>query len=122
MCANIDLAPTFADLAGASVPDFVDGRSLVPFMQGQFVFEWRNAFVISRGRTFADESAATGLTFLAAFTDPLAATFGEQEPIDSPYDDRPGGQFRGLRTEDYTYVEFVNGDIELYDLKYDPYQ
>ncbi len=122
MCANIDLAPTFADLAGASVPDFVDGRSLVPFMKGQIVFEWRNAFVISRGRTFADESAATGLTFLAAFTDPLTATFGEQEPIDSPYDDRPGGQFRGLRTEDYTYVEFVNGDIELYDLKKDPYQ
>jgi N-acetylglucosamine-6-sulfatase len=122
MCANIDLAPTFAALAGASVPDFVDGRSLVPLMKGQIVFEWRNAFVISRGRNFADDSAATDLTFMAAFTNPLAATFSEQEPIDSPYDDRPGGQFRGLRTDGFTYVEFANGDIELYDLKKDPYQ
>ena len=27
----IDLAPTFAELLGATVPDWVDGRSLVPF-------------------------------------------------------------------------------------------
>lgn len=29
---NVDLAPTFAGLAGVTPPAFVDGRSLVPFL------------------------------------------------------------------------------------------
>jgi N-acetylglucosamine-6-sulfatase len=33
LAANIDLAPTFADLAGTSMPD-ADGTSLLPFLQG----------------------------------------------------------------------------------------
>jgi arylsulfatase A-like enzyme len=33
MVANIDLAPTFADWAGAKCPDSVDGKSLVPLLQ-----------------------------------------------------------------------------------------
>lgn len=32
LVANIDLAPTFAKLARLSIPDFVDGRSLVPIL------------------------------------------------------------------------------------------
>jgi arylsulfatase A-like enzyme len=32
LVANIDLAPTFADWAGARTPPFVDGRSLVPVL------------------------------------------------------------------------------------------
>jgi arylsulfatase A-like enzyme len=32
LVANIDLAPTFADWAGAETPSFVDGRSLVPVL------------------------------------------------------------------------------------------
>jgi arylsulfatase A-like enzyme len=30
LALNIDIAPTIADLAGAPIPDFVDGQSLVP--------------------------------------------------------------------------------------------
>ena len=32
---NNDLAPTFADLAGAKIPSFVDGRSLAPLLDGE---------------------------------------------------------------------------------------
>ena len=32
LVANIDLAPTFAQWAGARTPDFVDGRSFVPIL------------------------------------------------------------------------------------------
>lgn len=44
---NIDLAPTLAALAGADVPDFVDGRSLVPLLRGQGDGSgWRQRFLI----------------------------------------------------------------------------
>jgi len=33
LAANIDLAPTFADWAGAETPSFVNGRSLVPLFE-----------------------------------------------------------------------------------------
>jgi len=35
LALNLDLAPTFAELAGVAVPGFVDGRSLVPLLEGQ---------------------------------------------------------------------------------------
>jgi arylsulfatase A-like enzyme len=40
MVSNVDAAPTFADMGGASVPTFVDGRSLVPLAKGEPV-GWR---------------------------------------------------------------------------------
>ena len=41
---NIDLAPTFADLAGTTAPDFVDGRSLMPTFSSDAP-SWRTAFL-----------------------------------------------------------------------------
>ncbi len=41
--ANIDLAPTFLDLAGLAVPDSMQGRSLAPILRGQPPKEWRNS-------------------------------------------------------------------------------
>jgi N-acetylglucosamine-6-sulfatase len=43
---NIDLAPTIAELAGASTPSFVDGRSLVPFLSEDSPSTWRTAFLL----------------------------------------------------------------------------
>jgi N-acetylglucosamine-6-sulfatase len=42
---NIDIAPTFLELAGVSVPSSMQGRSLVPLLQGKQT-EWRNSFLI----------------------------------------------------------------------------
>ena len=39
--ANIDLAPTFLDLAGLPVPDFMQGRSLAPLLKGDAPADWR---------------------------------------------------------------------------------
>ena len=42
---NTDFAPTMADLAGASTPQFVDGRSFVPLLETGDV-PWRNAALV----------------------------------------------------------------------------
>ncbi len=41
--ANIDLAPTFLDLAGLSVPASMQGRSLVPLLRGDSPTDWRKS-------------------------------------------------------------------------------
>lgn len=41
--ANIDLAPTFLDLAGLPVPASMQGRSLVPLLRGQSPADWRTS-------------------------------------------------------------------------------
>lgn len=41
MVSNVDIAPTFAAVGEASVPSFVDGRSMLPLAKGEPV-EWRD--------------------------------------------------------------------------------
>lgn len=41
---NIDVAPTFLDLAGLPVPDAMQGRSLVPLVEGRAT-DWRQSFL-----------------------------------------------------------------------------
>ena len=49
MALNIDLAPTFAALAGVPAP-YVDGRSLLPLLRGTAT-RWRRDFLIEHVRT-----------------------------------------------------------------------
>jgi arylsulfatase A-like enzyme len=76
----IDLAPTLLELAGAPVPDSVDGRSLVPFLRGSAPESWRTDVLIHLSST------------------------------------------RAIRTPDWLYAEIGSGDLELYDMRADPYQ
>ena len=41
LVANIDLAPTFLGLAGLPVPDWMQGKSLVPLLRGEQPAGWR---------------------------------------------------------------------------------
>lgn len=80
---NIDLAPTFLELAGASIPAQVDGRSLVPFLRGQKPPSWRTDLLV---------------------------------------EDLEGDLTGTLRTQDRSYTEWGSGELELYDMKADPWQ
>lgn len=80
---NLDLAPTFLELAGATIPDSVDGRSLVPFLRGRPPSAWR--------------------------TDVLLENWGL-------------GPTYALRTPDAEYIHNDTEELELYDMKADPWQ
>lgn len=41
---NLDIAPTFVDLAGVTVPATMQGRSWRPLLEGQSDADWRKAF------------------------------------------------------------------------------
>jgi len=107
--ANVDFAPTFAEMAGVATPDWVDGRSLMPFLRGQEPASWRRAVLLAHEEV----------------SGPLFAVPGPREPPD-PFDLsvlRWIGDFAGLRTADgHTYVEYKSGEFELYNNLVDPYQ
>lgn len=43
MVQNIDYAPTFLDMAGASIPSDIQGVSLLPLLKGEHPKNWRNS-------------------------------------------------------------------------------
>jgi len=109
---NVDLAPTFAELASASPANVVDGRSLVPLLEGDPPNEWRHGFLVEHyDRTRADQRGADGKALEREEGDAITGV----APIDAP-------PYLALRTEQYLYVEYANGERELYDMQTDPYQ
>jgi N-acetylglucosamine-6-sulfatase len=95
---NIDLAPTFEDLANVPIPPTVDGHSLVPLLRGSKTPSWRDVALIEHH----GPDAVKG--------DPDAQT--PFQGIPPTYD--------ALRTNTWTYVEYRNGALEYYDRSADP--
>ncbi|HLF70835.1 MAG TPA: sulfatase [Dehalococcoidia bacterium] len=92
---NIDLAPTWAGLAGIVRPD-LDGRALGPrLLKGQDDSSWRKLALIQQGAVSDDEL--------------------DGNPPDLP-------PYQALRTDQWLYVEYATGERELYDMKADPFQ
>lgn len=122
MIANIDLAPTFADIAHASPHGLIDGRSFLSLLtpQQNSPIAWRNALLIEKG--YPEETSALQLISYKSDEAPPV----QVEYPDSIYDDYlrkvGGGTYQGIRTGTFTYVEYENGEMEYYDLINDPYE
>ena len=110
---NIDLAPTIAELAEARVPDFVDGRSLVPLLrQEERPERWRAAFLVEQEETHFQPGPVKRLVL------------EPQDPLEQQLAAARQGvpAYAALRTADHIYVRYGDGERELYDLRADPYE
>jgi N-acetylglucosamine-6-sulfatase len=98
MSENIDLAKTFAALGGTQLPG--DGHSLVPLLHGQHPLPWRNAVVVEH--------------------------HGPDVSADDPDFQQPSSgsptTYEAVRTRDFLYVEYADGEREYYNLRSDPYE
>jgi arylsulfatase A-like enzyme len=95
---NIDLAPTFDELAGARIPSSVDGRSIVSLLHGRDV-PWRSVGLI--------EHLLEGTN-----------------PDDPDRQSAAAGSlpsYVALRSGTWTYVQYVDGEREFYERLADPY-
>jgi N-acetylglucosamine-6-sulfatase len=116
LVVNTDFAPTFADLAGVSFP--ADGRSLKPLLRGEDT-SWRLAILLERLPIQQSDEEGGGKA--KAKGKGKGKAKGKTGPGGQG---GPGGSppFEAVRTETYKYIEYENGDRELYDLKADPYE
>ena len=115
---NVDFAPTFLDLAGVTIPDAVDGRSLKPLLAGTppAAGSWRDAVFLEHAADIPNQG----------FTRERQSVWTTLEPDDVLFVAAPAGQspppFEGVRTDQYTYVEYMGGERALYDHTADPAQ
>jgi N-acetylglucosamine-6-sulfatase len=105
MTENTDLCPTFAELAGAPAPPNADGRSLVPLLRGgaagaAAASDWRDAVLVEHHGNVDGPS------------DPDLPPAGSGNPP----------SYEALRSRDSLYVEYADGERELYDLAADPFE
>jgi arylsulfatase A-like enzyme len=123
LAANIDIAPTILELAGAGADKSIDGRSLVPFMRDPALRTRRPILFESFVET--NDVEANGQPGAApAEPEPVPAARpstakrnGASASIVAPPKD-----YVGIRLGPYKYIEWPSGEKELYDINKDPYE
>lgn len=105
LSGTVDLAPTFTNLAGSSMPSCAEGRSLSPILSGRRPRDWRNALLVEFFAGHPSDHPE------GPDCDALPSRVGRC-PLPPSY--------AVLRTERNTYVEYVTGERQLFDLAKDP--
>ncbi len=100
LVANIDLAPTLLDIANGRSGKTMDGRSLLPY-------------------AFDPDLRSERILLLETGGQRMGKLEPDQGPV-APL--RNLLTYKAVRTEDYIYVAYRNGDRELYDMRRDPFQ
>jgi arylsulfatase A-like enzyme len=138
LVGNVDFAPTFARLADVRTPSFVDGRSFADRLHGRAPASVRRAFLIEHWPEVGVTPRSPRLPLEPADNDQTDTVTGRTGRTPSPGGGRGHRgrhrkhlgiedvqhipEYHGVRTATYTYVEYVDGDHELYDLRHDPYE
>jgi N-acetylglucosamine-6-sulfatase len=117
LASNIDIAPTILELAGVEPDKSIDGRSLVPYMRDPALRTRRPILFESFVQT-NDVEASGQEPAARASTAPSARRArrsGATASIVAPPKD-----YLGIRLGPYKYIEWPNGEKELYDITKDP--
>ena len=115
LAANIDIAPTILELAGASADKSIDGRSLVPYMRDPALRSRRPILFESFVET-ADVEANGEPTAQRARVSSSREGDASASIVAPPKD------YLGIRLGPYKYIEWPSGEKELYDITKDPYE
>jgi N-acetylglucosamine-6-sulfatase len=115
LAANIDIAPTILELAGASATKSIDGRSLVPYMRDPSLRSRRPILFESFVETADVEANGEP-------TAQRARVSGTHEGDASASIVAPPKDYLGIRLGPYKYIEWPSGEKELYDITKDPYE
>jgi arylsulfatase A-like enzyme len=117
LAANIDIAPTLLELAGAEATKSIDGRSLVPYLEDPELRSRRpilfESFVQSNDVENNGEistSAARRGGGASASAAPTASASLLAPPKD----------YAGIRLGPYKYIAWPSGEKELYNINRDP--
>ncbi len=100
MTENVDLCPSFEQLAGAPVAPSVDGHSLVALLHDKPAGEWRKEILVEHHGRVYDHG------------DPDLPSRGSGNPP----------SYEALRSSSALYVEYATGEREYYDLRRDPFE
>src|SRR5665811_2216044 len=107
LAANIDIAPTLLELAGAEATKSIDGRSLVPYLEDEDLRSRRPILFESFVQT-ADVEANGA--FRANGGNATASILA------------PPKDYAGIRLGPYKYIAWPTGEKELYNIEKDPYE
>jgi arylsulfatase A-like enzyme len=97
---NIDLCPTFTELAGMQNSATIDGRSLVPLLRGEKVADWRTVALIEHRGPVRN------------LVDPDLPGVRSGNPT----------TYEAIRGPSSLYVEYANGEKEYHNLTTDPHE
>ncbi len=122
LVSTMDLAPTFAEIAQAPIPSYVDGRSLLGLLGG--AVPWRQVFFLEQypfSSNLGDDPGLRNGLLEPDEPDHTWELMQQPESLCSSSAD-PKPIYTGIRGVQYKYVEHHACDRELYDLQADPYE
>jgi N-acetylglucosamine-6-sulfatase len=131
LASTIDIAPTLLELAGVTPTKSLDGRSLLPYAKDPSLRTRRpllfESFVQTNdveqnggaggGETTYSSSATASSPARAATASATAADPKAHASILAP-----PKNYEGIRLGPYKYIEWPDGEKELYDINKDPYE
>lgn len=138
LAANIDIAPTILELAGVKADKSIDGESMVPFMRDSSL-RTRHAILFESfvqtsdveenggGPAAAPASVAAGQTGGGPSINQRPAWLNRRERRQERRASHakasivaPPKDYEGIRLGPYKYIEWPDGEKELYDINKDP--
>jgi N-acetylglucosamine-6-sulfatase len=120
LAANIDIAPTILELAHATADKSIDGRSLVPYVTDTTLRSRRPILFESFVET--NDVAANGAVEPTAPERPGASASSMRSAGAHASIAAPPKDYEGIRLGPYKYIEWPDGEKELYDITKDPYE